>query len=98
MNADTQTIAMLSGVVIPIVVGILAKFDASSGVKAVLNFGLTALMSVLAEIIPGAFDWQPFLIAWLSAWAVSVATYYGLWKPTGTTQAVQRKTAGVGVG
>ena len=36
--------------------------------------------------------------AWGTTWAISVATYYGLWKPTGVAGAVQAATADVGLG
>lgn len=101
MDSETQVIAMVSGLFIPLLVGILAKLAAPTWLKAFLNFGLTAATGALATIVPDdspGFAWTPFLIAWLSAWVVSVATHYGLWKPTGTTLAVQQATADVGLG
>lgn len=98
MRNSTQVITVLSGLVIPLLVGVLAKLEASSTVKAVLNFGLSALAGALGELTGDAFVWADFVMAFGLTWATSVATYYGLWKPTGTSEAVQVKTAGVGVG
>lgn len=96
MNENAQLIAVLAGVVVPILVGVLAKANAGAGLKAVLNAGLSGLAGALAGAVAG--DFKSFLIAWGSTWAVSVASYYGLWKPTGAAGAVQGATANVGLG
>jgi len=96
--SDTQMIGIVGGVLVPIIVGIIAKLNAPSGLKAILNAALSALTSVLAQIIPGSFQWRPFIVTWALTWVVSVATYYGLWKPTGIAPAVQNSTSSVGIG
>jgi hypothetical protein len=98
MTSDTQLISMLSGVVIPILVAVVTKMSAGSHVKAIANAFLCAVSGALATVIPGAWDWASFGIAALSTWAVSVASHYGLWKPTGASGTVQTATAGVGIG
>ena len=82
LYSDTTLIALVVGVVIPILVGIVTKLNASSGLKAVLNFGLSAAGSLLAVTTQETFEWKPFLINWGLTWAVSIATYYGLYRPT----------------
>jgi hypothetical protein len=100
MNAtDTSLLAALAGVIIPLLVGIVTKANASSGIKAIVNAALTALGGLVATVLPGDdFQWHPFLAAWLTAWLTSVGTYYGLLKPTGVAPAVQHATAEVGIG
>ena len=98
MNGDTQVIAMVSGVLIPILVALLTKLRAPSSTKAIANAFLSAVAGALATVIPGDFSWTTFGIAALSAWAVSVSSHFGLWKPTGTTNTVQEATADVGLG
>ena len=98
MNGNTQVIAMVSGVVIPILVGLLTKLKAPSSTKAIANAALSAVAGALATVVGDAFTWSGFAVAALSAWAVSVSSYYGLLKPTGVTNAVQGATADVGVG
>lgn len=98
MNTDAQTIILIAGVVIPILVGVLAKAGAPSGLKAILNAALTAAAGVLAQVIPGAFHWRTFFLAWAATWVVSVATHFGFYKPVGVTGAVQSSTANIGVG
>jgi hypothetical protein len=97
---DATLIATLAGVLIPLLVGLLTKLEAAAGVKATLNAGLCGLSGVLATIVPEGMDWnwRTFLVKWATAWVVSIATYAGLLKPTGVAPAVQRSTAGVGIG
>jgi hypothetical protein len=99
MNAsDATLLATLAGVIVPLLVGIVTKLEAPAGLKAMVNAALTALGGLVATIVPGDFHWHPFLASWATAWVVSVATYYGLWRPTGVAPAVQQSTATVGVG
>lgn len=96
MSTDTQTLTLLAGVVIPLLVGLLAKARAHPGLKALLNAALTAAAGALT--LPGPFTARGFAAAWATTWVVSVATYYGILRPTGVAGAVQRSTANVGVG
>lgn len=98
MSGDTQLIAMFSGVIIPILIALLTKVQASAKLKAIGNAFLCAISGALSTVIPGAWEWKSFGIAALSTWAVSIATYYGLWKPTGVTQATAGATSSVGIG
>lgn len=97
---DTATISILLGVVIPIVVGIVTKIDAAPGLKAVLNALLSAITGALNLVLTneGALVWREFVTSIALAWLVSVATYYGLWKPTGVAGTVATATARVGIG
>ena len=96
--SDMTVIALLSGVVIPLLVGLLTKLNASSAVKSILNFGLSALAGGLATISETDFQWKPFLVNFAFTWVVSIATYYGLWAPTGTSAKVNDIAPDVGIG
>lgn len=100
VTLDPQVIAGVVGTLIPILVGLLTKLDAPRGLKAVANAFLSALSGVLVTVLDGdgSFVVGEFLTSAGIAWITSVATYYGLYKPTGTAQKVQDKTAGFGVG
>lgn len=98
MTADSQTIILIAGVVIPILVGLLAKAAAPSGLKAILNAGLTGVAAVLSQTVPGEFTWRTFFTAWAATWVVSVASHFGFYKPVGVTGAVQGSTANIGLG
>lgn len=95
---DATLIATLCGVLVPILVGVLTKLQAPSGLKAFLNCGLSALGGLVATIVPADFQWRSFLTAWATTWVVSIATYAGLWKPTGIAGAVQGSTQNTGIG
>lgn len=97
MKNSMQTIVVLAGFMIPLLVGVLSKLEAPAALKAILNFGLSALSGLLGTLTQD-FVLADFLLAWGTTWAISVASYYGLWKPTGTAEVVQVKTASVGLG
>jgi hypothetical protein len=96
--SDAALLATLAGVLVPLLVGIVTKLDAPAGLKAMVNAALSALGGLVATLVPGDFAWHPFLASWATAGVVSVATYYGLWKPAGVAPALQQSTATVGVG
>jgi hypothetical protein len=96
--SDMTIIALATGVIIPLLVGLLTKLNASSAVKAVLNFGLSALAGGLATVSETDFQWKPFLVNFALTWVVSIATYYGLWSPSGVSAKVNDIAPEVGIG
>ncbi len=82
-----QLVAGLLGAIIPLLVSILARSNASATVKVWLNIVLTAALGALSALIvpiPGTseaeFGWVPFLTAWLYAFVTSTITYLGALK------------------
>lgn len=98
MYSDMTLLALLVGVIVPLLVGLLTKLNAAPNVKAFLNLGLTALGAALATSNQVGFSWKPFAVNFGVAWAVSVGSYYGFYKPTGTSAAVANVAPGVGLG
>ena len=87
-------IQLLLTVIMPILVGLITTRVTSSSKKSWLLAGLTLFTSLLvglAEAIATSttFDLGMALLAAIPAFAISVATYYGLWKPTGIGRAAQ---------
>lgn len=81
--STVQVVSILIGTVIPIVVALVTRSTARPGLKAVVNLGLSALSGFGTEYINSAnFAWQQALLTTVVTFVVSVATYYGLWKPT----------------
>lgn len=81
-------------VVMPIGVGLVTTRTTSGAAKAWLLAAFTLVASILTQLAAaltngGAFDVGLALIATIPAFAISVATYYGLWKPTGVADAAQ---------
>ena len=88
------TIQLILTVLMPILVGLITKKTTSSAIKAWLLAGTTLATSVLtglydATINSGVFDLGTALLVAIPAFAISVATHYGLWKPTGVSDAAQ---------
>lgn len=99
-NLDAATASRALGLLIPLLVALLTKRVASSRTKAVLNIVASALAGSAAYLVAadGGYDVEGFVNAALNTIIVSVATYYGLYKPTGITDTVQNKTANFGIG
>lgn len=106
MNADTilqvnvETVAFLAGVVVPIVVGLLTKLNASSGVKAVLNLVLSIAVGALAAFTAheGTLTVAQLVSACATAFVASGVSYNHFWKPTGAAPAVQEIAPNFGIG
>lgn len=89
-----MVVQLVLAVLLPIAVGLVTTRVTAGSTKAWLLAGLTLVTSVvtqLASAIAGnvAFDAGLALVAAIPAFAISVATYYGLWKPTGVGRAAQ---------
>lgn len=87
-------VQLVLAVILPIAVGLVTTRVTASSTKAWLLAGLalvTSLVTQLATAIANAtaFDLGLALLAVIPAFAISVATYYGLWKPTGVGEAMQ---------
>lgn len=95
---DLGTLELLAGVFIPILVGIVTREVTSPAIKAWLLAALSAVTGVVvAAQQAGGFVTEDALVAGLVTMVISVATYYGFWKPTGTANLVQRKTDAINV-
>ena len=81
-------------VIMPIAVGLVTTRTTSGSVKAWLLAAFTLMTSLLLQLADalqgaGSFDLGVALLSAIPAFAISVATYYGLWKPTGVGAAAQ---------
>lgn len=92
---DPATVVqILVAIVLPVLVGLVTTRVTSGAVKAWLLAGLSLTTSLLVElgraIAQGVtYDLGVALLAAIPAFVVSVATHYGLWRPTGVTDKVQ---------
>ena len=80
--------------ILPVLVGLVTTRVTSGGIKAVLLAGLSLLTSLGVELARAitegeAFDLGIALFAALPAFVISVASHFGLWKPTGVTEGAQ---------
>lgn len=90
-------LALCIQVVLPLLVGLVGS-RLSGGTKAVILLGLTAVNQLLvgwsdALAAHHAFAWQALLLNVVVGFVVSVASHFGLWKPTTMSAKVQALTA-----
>jgi len=91
-------IQLILTVVMPIAVGLVTTRTTSGAVKAWLLAAFTLVASILTELAAALSQHVPFdlgvaLIATVPSFVISVAMYYGLWKPTGVGAAAQNVEA-----
>lgn len=87
-------VQLILAVFLPIAVGLVTTRVTSGAKKAWLLAGLSLVTSLFTQLgaalaSHSAFDIGLALLAVIPAFAISVATYYGLWKPTGVGTAAQ---------
>lgn len=100
LEVDVALLNFVLGSLVPLVVALVTKANASSGVKAVVNVVLSVVVGTGGYLV--AHDGKTSVVALLSsavtAYLASGVTYQNLWKPTGTAPAIEARTAGVGLG
>lgn len=87
-------VQVLLAFIMPVVVALVSTRVTASNVRSWLLASLTLITSLLTELGRSIATGTPFdvgiaLLAAIPAFVVSVATYYGLWKPTGVAAAAQ---------
>lgn len=84
MILDLNQWALLFGVLMPVLVGVVTKANASAGLKATVLLFLELATGVMTEFFasPGGFDWRHALVNALAAFITGVAAYYGFLKHT----------------
>ncbi len=90
-----QMISMIIGVILPLVVGLVTKWQTSAGTRAVLLLALSAVSAFLTELLATmnngtVFDVGATLLTVLSTFLVGVGTHFGLWRPVGASAAAKR--------
>lgn len=100
VQLDISWLNVVVGLVIPLLVALLTKSKASSGLKASLNLLLSAIGGVVMAAVQndGKFLVSEAAVGILTVWLPSIVSYVGLWKPTKVAPALAAATANVGVG
>lgn len=83
---------LVAGVLLPVLVALVTKTNMSSRLRSLCLLVLTGVSGVLNEWLstPGGFDWEKAAWAAVTTFVIGVATLYGLWKPTGVSDAAKR--------
>jgi len=96
---DTQTIAIVAGVIIPLITGLVTKQLASSTLKSVITLLLAAIAGWFAIAQAGVgYGYKEVIVAIFYSFGSSVVSYYGFTKPTGIAPRVQEATKHFGLG
>lgn len=102
LDIDTaQLIAFLIGTILPLITGLVTRWNASAGVRAVVLLVLAGLTSFLTELLSSLnanvpFDLGDTLLATLTTFLIGVGTHFGLWKPTGAAGAAKSSGGFIG--
>lgn len=80
--------------VLPLLVGLVTSKVTEPGLKSILLAGLALLTSLAGQTAAALETHQPYnlglaLIGGLVTFAISVGLHYGIWKPTGASDALQ---------
>lgn len=100
VDIDPYVLALLAGLVIPLITGLFTKLETSSGVKRFFSFVLSALAGALAQVVAVSGhvqDLKALIVSTLIAFGASAAAYYGVWKPVHVTTVIQEKTPNIGL-
>jgi phosphotransferase system glucose/maltose/N-acetylglucosamine-specific IIC component len=89
-----QLLSLLVSIVLPLLVGLVTTRTTSASVKAlllaVLAFASGLGTELLAALNAGvSYDLAAGVFSGVATFLVAVGLHYGLWKPTGTSSALQ---------
>lgn len=103
---DPVIIAVLSGMVIPLLTGIAVKLGAKKGVYAAIAAALSVVAGFVSQLAAGeSIDWRLSVVAIMTAFVSNIGMYLGVYKPAGvlnsdplTPGKVNEATRSLGVG
>jgi len=90
-----QVLTLLVNTLLPLVVGLVTTRLTNSRYQALLLAALSAVTGFVSEWIHAlnaniTYNLSTAIFTWITGFVVAVAVHYGLWVPTGTTNAVLR--------
>lgn len=101
ITINSLFVTLIVSTLIPLLVGVVTKLGASSSIKVVTMLVLnavSALFTVGTQQDGTAVISKTAAIYALFGVVQSVALYYGVWKPSGVSAAINTKTSNVGIG
>ena len=99
IDIDPLLLNVVAGLVVPFLVALTTKETTSSRVKAFANLALSAILGGLVTLNEAGSDASLVMVVQdiFYTYAMSIASYYGLDKPSGATDKVQNYTRYFGV-
>jgi len=100
VQVDVTVLNFVAGSLVPLLVAVLSKINASSSLKAALNLGLSILGGVASSLLltDGETTFLGIATSAITVYLASGVTYQNLWKPTAVAPAIAEKTSGFGLG
>ena len=102
VNIAASLISLAVGVVIPGLVSLLSRINASNGLRALLSAMLSAVGGALSGALTATpthwSQWESILWQIALAWIAAAVSYLTGWKPTGASHRIARATARFGIG
>lgn len=95
-SIDLGLWTMVQSYIVPLVVGLVLKATATTGLKVVTNIVVNAVGSLLASVVildGVATISKATIMVWLLSTIGAIAAHYGFWKPlnvTGSTDATNK--------
>lgn len=88
LEYDYSTLGALTvfvQVILPIIVAVVVKTSASERVKAIVLLALTSVAQFSSAWVDNFdhFNWRGYAVNVAIGFVISVASYFGLWNPTG---------------
>ena len=86
ITIDAIFVTAIVGVLIPVFIGTITHLKASSSLKAILSIVLNAIQALIVSSVVAngsAIISKDTFILWITGLVISVATYSGVYKPTG---------------
>ena len=89
--------ALIVGFFLPHVIAVVQQPDWSAGLRSVVTF-LACLGAAVGTVLiqNDGWSWHDWVSSSLLILVTAIATYKGLWKPTGIAPAVEASTSGGG--
>ncbi|PDQ34964.1 MAG: hypothetical protein B5766_08215 [Candidatus Lumbricidophila eiseniae] len=90
----TTTLTLLASTIAPLIIGLITTHLTHPGIKATLLAALTTTTALLTELTTALTTNTPYNLATalttaLTSFLIATGTHFGLWKPTGTANALQ---------
>lgn len=102
MHFDTaQLLSLVIGTVLPLLAGLITRWNASAGARAITLLVLAAITSFLTAWLDAVnsstgLDIGATLLTVLGTFLVGVGTHFGLWNAIGAAQAVKQTGGFIG--
>ena len=94
-----DTLRLVVSFLAPLLVAVVTREVASSRLKSLCLAAITGAQTLVLGFLDSSdLDLNDLVRQFGLDMAIAIATYYGLWKPTGVASSVAHKTADIGFG